>query len=205
MRSFSKSSALLALLLAAGCAHSETLAVVLDSRGRITDREETRRGLAVSCSQDYELSDASTKLLNVTVENRSRLAQNLTAIRFSVAPVLAKSVDVPTGVELKGWVEALKAKQALQEERAAWILAGLSLGATPATAKFPENHLLTAPVTVPPQLFLRRFLIIHLKEGVSPRERFFLTFQYEEGPSETLGLPLSCEEPPTDKRNASFL
>jgi hypothetical protein len=192
MRSFSMPSALVALVLASGCAHMETTAVVLDSRGQATDREETRRGLALRCTMDNGLSDDSMRMLDVAIENKSRLPQNLAAITFSLPPQVANLVEVPAGDELKGWVEALKAKQAVPEERAAWILA-------------PENHLFAAPVAVPPQACVRRFILVHLKKSVSPFAPFNLTLQYEEGPKETVQLPLNCEEPPTDKRNASFL
>jgi len=215
----------LVLTLATGCLHSGAMAVYLDEQGKLIDREETGRGLVVSCTQDYSLSDATTRLVNVTLENRSQLAQHLSEIRVSVRPEVAQSVEVPAGVELQQWVEALVAQRALQAERASALVAGLSVVAAldathhdgsalfdgvlavsaVASTAFPEQHLLSGPTTIPPQLFLRRFLVLHLKASLKPTERFILTFKYENGAVETVGLPLSCEEPPPDRKNASFL
>jgi hypothetical protein len=162
-------------------------------------------GLNVSAEEIPALASPTFGAVEVTFENTSASWIRISNLALDFGdPIRTAGVQIPGGADLEAWRQATLQRLALfggGDREPALLALGASvggqgaqvraIGAVPssgADAAFPEYHLLTLPVVIPPALFTKRWVVLNTAPRVPCIRRIVMSYETDDGRRERLAL-----------------
>ncbi|HTU61500.1 MAG TPA: hypothetical protein VMF89_23755, partial [Polyangiales bacterium] len=188
----------------------------------MSDQLIQNSGLRISGTQVNVMSSEHFGMAVVTFENLGSRWRRVSNVRISLSPrTLNERVIVPAGLELEAWVDATLTRNYLFMRETALALSTLGFGdwirrvtrdrrtpeqqsglptitalqaqGSPARTYLPD-HLLEAPVTVPPALFAKRWIVLNTPPDLGVCIRgIVLDFDVDSGEHEQVWVPFDIE------------
>lgn len=211
--------ALITCASACATVQTGALAKKIEPSGRVTEQFVQNSGLRISGTQVNVMSSEHFGMAVVTFENLSSGWRRVSNVRLSLSPrALNERVIVPSGLELEAWVDATLTRNYLFTRDTALALSTLGFGdwirrvtkdrrapelqggaaglqtisalTTQNTRMYLPDHLLEAPVTVPPALFAKRWIVLNTPPDLGACIRgVVLDFDVDTGEHEQVWVP----------------
>jgi hypothetical protein len=163
--------------------------------------------LHVSAEEIPALASPTFGFVEVTFENTSPSWIRIRNLALDFGdPIRTGGVQIPGGADLEAWRQATLQRLALfggpVDETTALFALGASVGgrtsqvraiggvpgSSPDAAGFPEYHLLTLPIVIPPALFTKRWVVLNTGPRVPCIRRIVMSYETDDGRSERLAL-----------------